>query len=91
MPTHGLVPHTGVFGLDPSIDYVGPMARTVTEVAARCSASRAPTASIRARRRCRPRSRIYRSAGRGVKGLRIGLLEQGFGVKAASGTSTTRS
>src|SRR5499427_5045935 len=33
MPTHGLVPHSGVFGLEPTIDYVGPMARTVDEVA----------------------------------------------------------
>ena len=24
MPTHGLVPHSGVFGLEPTIDYVGP-------------------------------------------------------------------
>src|SRR5206468_62892 len=33
MPTHGLVPHSGVFGLEPTIDYVGPMARTVEDVA----------------------------------------------------------
>ena len=32
MPTHGLVPHSGVFGLEPTIDYVGPMARTVARV-----------------------------------------------------------
>ena len=33
MPTHGLVPHSGVFGLEPTIDYVGPMARTVEDMA----------------------------------------------------------
>src|SRR3989475_7844021 len=33
MPTHGLVPHSGVFGLEPTIDYVGPIARTVEDVA----------------------------------------------------------
>ncbi|MFB6183598.1 MAG: amidase [Haloarculaceae archaeon] len=32
-PTTGLVPYTGIFPLDNSIDHVGPMARTVEEVA----------------------------------------------------------
>ena len=35
MPTFGLVPHTGCVGPDdPSLDYVGPMARTVEDLAA---------------------------------------------------------
>ncbi|MBX0297217.1 amidase [Haloarcula nitratireducens] len=32
-PTTGLVPYTGIFPMDPTIDSVGPMARTVREVA----------------------------------------------------------
>lgn len=32
-PTHGLVPYTGILSHDPTIDHVGPMARTVSEVA----------------------------------------------------------
>ncbi|WP_426247561.1 amidase family protein [Nocardioides sp. LHG3406-4] len=32
-PSFGLVPHTGIAGADPTIDFVGPMARTVAEVA----------------------------------------------------------
>jgi amidase len=32
-PTHGLVPYTGVLSHDPTIDHVGPMARTVQNVA----------------------------------------------------------
>ena len=31
--THGLIPHTGVFGLEPTVDFAGPMTRTVGEVA----------------------------------------------------------
>ena len=31
--THGLIPHSGVFGLEPSVDYVGPMTRTVEDLA----------------------------------------------------------
>ncbi len=32
-PTHSLVPYTGIIGLDPSIDHVGPMGRTARDVA----------------------------------------------------------
>jgi amidase len=32
-PTHGLVPYTGIFGADPSLDHTGPMTRTVEETA----------------------------------------------------------
>lgn len=31
--TYGLVPYTGVLGLEPSIDHLGPMARTVYDCA----------------------------------------------------------
>lgn len=32
-PTHGLVPYTGIFGADASLDHTGPMTRTVEEAA----------------------------------------------------------
>lgn len=32
-PTHGLVPYTGVMGIDATFDHVGPMARTVEDIA----------------------------------------------------------
>ncbi|KAF6023680.1 hypothetical protein EB796_018008 [Bugula neritina] len=32
-PTFGLVPVTGSLGMEPSVDYVGPMASNVTDVA----------------------------------------------------------
>jgi amidase len=32
-PSHGLVPYTGIMSHDPTIDHVGPMARTVSDVA----------------------------------------------------------
>lgn len=32
-PSFGLVPHTGIAGADPTLDFVGPMARSVAEVA----------------------------------------------------------
>ena len=82
MPTHGLVPHSGVFGLEPTIDYVGPMARTVEDVAVTLQ-------SLAGRDGLDPRQgdvpatlpTYTDSLGRGVNGLRIGILEEGFGVK----------
>ena len=32
-PTYGLVPYTGVMSIDPTLDHVGPMARSVSDVA----------------------------------------------------------
>ena len=82
MPTHGLVPHSGVFGLEPTIDYVGPMARTVEDVAVtlECLAGRD---GLDPRQGDVPVSlpRYTEALARGVKGLRIGVLDEGFGVK----------
>src|SRR4029434_3439036 len=81
MPTYGLVPHTGVFGLEPTIDYVGPMARTVEEIAVSllCLAGRD---GLDPRQADVPATlpRYTDALARGVSGLRIGLLEEGFGV-----------
>ena len=32
-PTHGLVPYTGILGMDSAVDYAGPMARSVKDCA----------------------------------------------------------
>ncbi|MCI0546984.1 MAG: amidase [Candidatus Rokubacteria bacterium] len=81
MPTHGLVPHTGVFGLEPTIDYVGPMARTVDDVAAVLACVAGPDGFDPRQAQVPARLPPYTEAlSRGVKGLRIGILEEGFGV-----------
>src|SRR3989449_3436424 len=82
MPTHGLVPHSGVFGLEPTIDYVGPIARTVEDVAT-------ALACVAGRDGYDPRQAhvpasvpAYTEAlSRGVGGLKIGILAEGFGVE----------
>ncbi len=81
MPTHGLVPHSGVFGLEPTIDYVGPMARTVEDIAASLQVM-AGRDGLDPRQADVPATLPpYPAAlARGVKGLRIGLLDEGFGV-----------
>src|SRR6266478_1412500 len=80
MPTHGLVPHSGVFGLEPTIDYVGPMARTVEDIAVSLQVM-AGRDGLDLRQADVPATLPpYPAAlARGVKGLRIGLLDEGFG------------
>ncbi|MDP6707609.1 MAG: amidase family protein [Alphaproteobacteria bacterium] len=81
MATHGLIPHTGVFGLEPTIDYVGPMTRTVEDLAAvlKCVAG---SDGYDPRQAGLPaKLPDYSGAlGQDLEGLTIGVLDQGFGV-----------
>jgi amidase len=79
-PTFGLVSHFGIgFGSDQSIDYTGPMARTVEDAAAALQATAGydpydprPTRDV-------PTSMdVLGRLADGVSGLRIGVLEEGF-------------
>ncbi len=82
-PSHGLVPYTGILGLDAMVDHCGPMTRDVEtnalllEVLAgrdgmdsRQPGSWQPVRYSRARRA-------------GVKGLRVALVPEGFGRRNA--------
>ncbi len=82
MATHGLIPHTGVFGLEPTIDYTGPMTRTVDDLATvlDCVAGR-DGYDPRQASMPEPLPKYRDALGRGVEGLTVGLLEEGFGVE----------
>ena len=80
-PTHGLVPYTGIVGFDQTIDHIGPMARTVAEVALLLGviAGRDDTA-IDPRQPGAVEVPDYAAALTGdVAGLRIAVVEEGFG------------
>ena len=77
-PTYGLVPYTGVMGLDHSIDHVGPMARDVAGVALLLEAI-AGEDGIDGRQRGVRVERYTQGLDRGVKGLRIGVVKESFG------------
>lgn len=64
-PTRGLVALDGVFPLSPSLDHVGPMARTAAECAAMLAAMVGG----------RGAERWMRAARRSVRGLRVGVSE----------------
>ena len=77
-PTFGLVPHSGVFGAEPSIDHVGPLARTV-ELTARVLGVLAGPDGQDPRQRDVPAPPDYTAGLDGdAGGIRLGVLEEGF-------------
>jgi amidase len=81
-PSYGLVPYTGAISLDPNLDHLGPMARTVEDVALMLEAIAGPDGFDIRQDVNRLAPQPYSKALNGdVKGLRIGLLAEGFGTQ----------
>ena len=81
MATHGLVPHTGVFGLEPTIDYIGPMTRTVDDLATVLQCVAGPDGFDPRQATVPATLPEYTGAlGTPIEGIRIGVLTEGFGV-----------
>ncbi|QYJ14974.1 Amidase [Rubrobacter xylanophilus DSM 9941] len=82
-PTHGLVPYTGVFPIELTLDHVGPIAASVSDVALLLSA-------IAGEDGLDPRQRDVRvgdypgALKGGVGGMRIGVVREGFGLPGLS-------
>ena len=80
-PTWGLVPYTGVMPIELTLDHTGPMSRTVADNALMLEVLAGPdgldprqglTSAVKA---------PYTDAlAQGVKGMRIGILKEGFGL-----------
>jgi amidase len=76
-PTHGLVPYTGIVGLDQTYDHVGPLARTVENLALVLGVIVGKDPGD-PRQREVPVEDYQAALGRGIRGLRIGLFKEGF-------------
>lgn len=77
-PTHGLVPYSGIMPIETTLDHAGPMTATVEDNALLLEVLAGPD-GLDPRQRGAP-SRPYREAmRRGAKGLRIAVVEEGFG------------
>lgn len=83
-PTYGLVPYTGVFPIELTLDHTGPMARTAADVALLLEAIAGPD-GLDPRQRAGLRGEAYTQALTGnVNGLRLGIVQEGFGWEGLS-------
>ena len=77
--TWGLVPYTGVFPVDITLDHVGPMTRTTADNALLLETLAGEDGLDP--RQYRVQTRRYTAAlGTGAKGLRVGIVREGFGT-----------
>jgi amidase len=90
-PTHGLVPYTGVVGIDQTLDHAGPIARTVEGTALLLQA-------IAGRHEADPRQgespvadyvAAVVGASEDLTGLRLGVVTEGFGEEVAADPAVT--
>jgi amidase len=81
-PTHGLVPYTGVFPVDHTLDHLGPMTSTVAGNALLLEVI-AGDDGVDPRQRAPRVDRYTAALERGVDGLRVGVLAEGFGHPTA--------
>jgi amidase len=79
-PTWGLVPFTGIFPLEMTIDHVGPMARTVHDCALMLETLAGPDGLDPRQNALLQRQPYTTLLKAGGKGLRIGILKEGFGL-----------
>lgn len=76
-PTYGLVPYTGVMPIELTLDHVGPMTANVSDNARMLEAIAGPDGLDP--RQCAPRpGPCGDDLDRGVEGLRIGVVREGF-------------
>ncbi|WP_047460035.1 amidase [Rhizobium rhizogenes] len=77
--THGLVPYTGVMPIESTIDHTGPMTATVADNALLLEVL-AGADGFDPRQYAPKVSAYIEALGKGVRGLKIGLLKEGFAV-----------
>ena len=77
-PTHSLVPYTGLCSMEATIDHTGPMTASVADNALMLEVLAGPDGYDG--RQQNPIVHAYTEAlGQGVKGLKIGVVKEGFG------------
>lgn len=81
--THGLVPYTGAMPIEATIDHLGPITGTVADNALLLEVI-AGEDGLDPRQYSPKTTRYTDALSRGVQGLRIGLLREGFGQVGAT-------
>jgi amidase len=81
-PTHGLVPYTGIFAVELTVDHAGPITRTVADNALMLEVMAGPD-DLDPRQSGAPAQPYTQALAKGVAGLRIGVVPEGFGLPGA--------
>ncbi|WP_419842229.1 amidase [Candidatus Poriferisodalis sp.] len=83
-PTFGLVPYTGAYPIESTIDHLGPIARNISDLAAFLTVIAGPDGNDP--RQAGAPSGIDYAAGidDGIEGLRVGVVAEGFGFEGLS-------
>ncbi len=79
-PTHGLVPYTGAMPIEATVDHLGPLTRSVLDNARLLDVIAGDDGLDPRQRALPPRVDLLDGIDRGVAGLRIGILREGFGL-----------
>lgn len=77
-PTHGLVPYTGAMPIEATIDHLGPMTQNVADNALFLEVL-AGADGLDPRQYNVKTAKYTDALGKGVKGIKIGILKEGFG------------
>lgn len=78
-PTHGLLPYTGIMGMEATIDHVGPMTMNVADNALALEVM-AGYDGIDGRQRRLEVHEYSKAPGEDVAGMKIGVVQEGFGM-----------
>ncbi|MEU1510777.1 amidase [Streptomyces sp. NPDC005811] len=79
-PTHGLVPYTGAFPIERTIDHLGPMARTVADAAALLAVLAGPDGADPRQPGAVAPVDYPAALAEPAAGLRVGVVAEGFGT-----------
>jgi amidase len=83
-PTYGLVPYTGAFPIERTLDHLGPIAASVADVALLLDVI-AGVDDFDPRQLNVRRDDYERALEDGIAGLRVGIVDEGFGWPASEG------
>ncbi len=84
-PTHGLVPYTGAFPIEQTIDHLGPMTRTVSDAALVLSVIAGPDGQDPRQPAGLVPQDYLAAVQQDARGLRVGVLTEGFGLVTSTG------
>lgn len=78
-PTHGLVPYTGAFPIEATLDHLGPMTRSVKDAALMLSVIAGPDGHDERQPAHIENVDYVAEVAKGGKGLKVGVVTEGFG------------